>query len=68
MSFKVNEELVRVLEHIPLSEESCHGHNGRHVCPHCGEYGGHPRAIRHNDGCCVPAIRTVLDEAKKLTP
>ena len=61
-----NEGLVKALEGVPLSQESCWGHSeARHYCPDCGEYGETPLAIRHNDDCCVPAIRAALDEATK---
>lgn len=60
-----NAGLVKALEGIPLSEESCHGRGGRYFCPHCGEYGENPHAIHHNNGCFVPTIRAVLDEARK---
>ncbi len=61
-----NERLVNALQGVPLSQESCWGRSeARHYCPDCGEYGETPLAIRHNDDCCVPAIRAALDQARQ---
>ena len=61
----VHEGLVKALERIPLSAESCHGNGGRHFCPHCDRRADNPCAIRHMTGCYVPAVRAALYKARK---